>query len=166
MWGVPVPIDPSTARIEARAPNKKEWTTAVTIDAEHSHVVARGAGARGRAPREPARVAREEPKPRFQWTAQRVVAVSSVAVGVIGMGVAGGLALAAKGEENQAEGETPLARQTADSTNAVREGNVATGIALVGGFAAVAGIVLWLTAPSARARVTLVGPSLVLGGSF
>jgi hypothetical protein len=38
-WGSAIPVDPSTSRIEARAPHKKAWTAMVTVDADHPHVV-------------------------------------------------------------------------------------------------------------------------------
>ena len=108
-----------------------------------------------------------EPKPPFRWTAPRVAAVSSTAVGVIGLGIAAGLALAAKAEHNHALGETAMpTQQTIDSTSAYREGNVASGFAIAGGALAAAGIVLWLAAPKAKVRITLSGAALVLGGSF
>jgi hypothetical protein len=38
VWGSPIPVDPSTSRLEARAPNKKTWSTTFTVSAEHPHV--------------------------------------------------------------------------------------------------------------------------------
>jgi hypothetical protein len=38
-WGSAVPIDPSTSRIEVRAPGKITWSTTATVDADHPHVV-------------------------------------------------------------------------------------------------------------------------------
>jgi hypothetical protein len=63
---------------------------------------------------------------------------------VVGVAIGGGLAFAAKSKFNAAETETGSARSS-DSSGAVSEANVATGV-FVAGLAAVGlGTVLWLT---------------------
>jgi hypothetical protein len=68
--------------------------------------------------------------------------------GVVGMGVGTGIALDAKSKDNRAANETGTAQKN-DSVSAVNEGNVATVVLVVGAAMAAAGVVLWLTAPSA-----------------
>ena len=176
-WGIAVPVDPSTLRLEVRAQNKKAWTATVTVDAEHRHVVVTVPPLEDLPasvtppPFEDLHVPRPLPSgapedsTRFQWTAPRLIGAASVGVGVVGMGIAAGLALAAKAEFDRSKTETGQA-QIDDSASAIGKGNVATGIAIGGAVVTVAGIVLWLAAPRARARLTTRGPGLVLGGSF
>ena len=164
MWGVPVPVDPATSRIEVRAPKRKPWVASAIVDAEHPHVVL-AVPELETLPEPLPEPAREPRKSASTWTPPRVSAIASMAVGISALSVAGALAITAKVKENQAQGEgEPSA--TNDSTLAVHEGNVATGLAVAGGVVTVAGIVLWLAAPSLRTRITFGGPAASLVGSF
>jgi hypothetical protein len=75
------------------------------------------------------------------------------------------LALAARSKQTLAEGEDGAAR-VEDSMSAVHEGNVATGFVIAGAAVTLAGIVLWITAPSAAPHHTAQGEPLILGGRF
>ena len=86
-------------------------------------------------------------------------------VGVVGLGVGGGLALQAKGRFDGASNESGTPRNT-DSAHAVRDGNIATGMVITGGVLAAAGLVLWLTAPSASPQVGTNGTGVFVRGSF
>jgi hypothetical protein len=96
---------------------------------------------------------------------QRTLGLAIAGAGLVGLGVGAGLGLAAKSSDNRAEGETGEARYR-DSGSAVSLGNLATVVFVVGGVAAAAGIVVWLTAPSAKAAVGTNGRAVFLGGSF
>jgi hypothetical protein len=96
---------------------------------------------------------------------QRVIGYVLIGVGVVGLGVGAGLGFVAKSSDNTAEAETGSARYT-DSGNAVSQGNVATGVFVAGAVAAAAGVVVWLTAPSAKVTVGTNGREVFLGGRF
>lgn len=85
--------------------------------------------------------------------------------GVVGMGVGVAVALDAKSKDNQALGESGPARQT-DSSSAVSQGNVATVLLGVGAALAVAGVIVWLTAPSEHVAMGTDGREVILRGSF
>ena len=165
-WGVPVPIDPSTVTIVARAPGKKGWETRATVDAEHRHVVV-AVPALEDAPAPVAIMAGsgEEAPRRFRWTAQRVGGVSSVVAGIGGFAVASGFAVAATGLESQARRESYPA-QFNDSTRANQEGNVATGFLVGGAVAVAAGVVLWVTDPKGRSWISFGDRAFGVGGRF
>jgi hypothetical protein len=163
-WGFPVPVDPPSVRVEVRAPKKKIWTALVAVDPTQPHIVVEVP------PLEDLRVAPPEAQPErspgpARLTARQVAAITFLGAGILGLGVAGGLALAAKGKENQAEGESG-ANQTNDSASAVHEGNVATGLVIGGAAFAATGILLWLIAPATHTRIAVRGPAVSLEGSF
>jgi hypothetical protein len=87
------------------------------------------------------------------------------AVGIAGVGVGGVLGLSAKSDDDKAAGETGSARHT-DSVSAVSAGNVATVVVAVSTAVAVAGVVLWLTAPRAATQVGTNGTEIVVRVRF
>ena len=87
----------------------------------------------------------------------RVLGLVIGVAGVLGMAASAGAAVDAKSRDNSAANEPGTLRQT-DSAGAVSEGNIATVILGVGGAMAVAGVVLWIAAPSGRAS----GPSAIV----
>jgi hypothetical protein len=96
---------------------------------------------------------------------QRVLGLVLGGVGLVGLGVGGGVALDAKSKDVTAAGEGGSARQT-DSQNAVSQGNAGTVVIVAGAVVAAAGIVLWVTAPSAKVAVGMDGRELLLRGTF
>jgi hypothetical protein len=100
----------------------------------------------------------------------RTVGLVMAGVGVVGAGVGIAVALDAKSKYNRATGE-PEPAQWNDSGSAVSEGNVASVVLGVGAAIAVAGVVVWLTAPSGTesTRSLAVGTNgrqVILQGSF
>jgi len=87
-------------------------------------------------------------------TTVRLLALMTGGLGVVGMGVSAGVAVDAKSRDSHAANEPGTLRQT-DSISAVNEGNVATIVVGIGAAMAVAGLVLWIVAPSGKAS----GPS-------
>jgi hypothetical protein len=96
---------------------------------------------------------------------QKVLAVVAGAVGAAGLGVGGALGLMAKSQDNTAAGETGAAHHT-DSVSAVSKANLATGVFIGGGALVATGVVLWLTAPGAKAAVGVNGSGITFAGSF
>jgi hypothetical protein len=81
------------------------------------------------------------------------------------MGVAGALAILAKSQFNKAETEMGSKRVN-DSAGAGTMADAASVALVAGAIAAGAGVVLWLTAPSAPVAVGTNGTGLLLSGSF
>jgi len=99
--------------------------------------------------------------------AVRILGLLIGGAGVLGMGAGTGLAIDAKSKDNTAANEPGALRQT-DSASAVGEGNVATVLLGVGAAMAVAGVVLWVVAPSTKsdrpaAPVSVRTPGLAIG---
>lgn len=86
-------------------------------------------------------------------------------VGIVGLGVATGIALDAKSKDSAAANEPGMARQV-DSHNAAQEGNLATIVFGIGAAAVATGAVLWILSPSASTSVGTNGRDILLRGSF
>jgi hypothetical protein len=114
-------------------------------------------------PRQPE--AHQAPNARSYWTGRRVVGVSVAGAGLAGMGVGGVLGLLAKSQYDKAAGETGGPRHN-DSVSAVSAGNVASVVFGVGAGVAAAGLVLWVTAPSASTTVGTSGAELFVRRTF
>jgi hypothetical protein len=99
------------------------------------------------------------------WTGQRTLGAILTGVGLVGVGVSGVLGLMAKSQFTTAEGETGSQRYN-DSGSAVGTGNVATAIVVTGSVLTAAGLIVWLTGPSAKAAVGVNGTGLVIRGRF
>lgn len=99
------------------------------------------------------------------WSGRKWLGVGLFGAGAVAAGVGGVLGLMAKSQFNTASGESGQARVN-DSASAVSSGNVATIVVVAGGVVAAAGVVVWLTAPSASTQVGTNGRDLVVQGTF
>jgi hypothetical protein len=86
-------------------------------------------------------------------------------VGVVGLGAGGALALVAKVKDNNAAAE-PFPAKHDDSLDAAHLADVATGVVVAGAAVAVAGAILWITAPRATVAVGTSGHQVILRGTF
>jgi hypothetical protein len=98
--------------------------------------------------------------PTRQW-----LAIAAGGLGAVGVGVGGGLALAAKSRFDAAENESG-GQQYNDSARAVSMGDAATVVMSVGAVLILGGLVLWLTAPSGTTAVRPGVSQTFLTGSF
>jgi hypothetical protein len=96
---------------------------------------------------------------------RRWAALAMVGTGVVGAGVGGILGLVAKSQFDTARQEPGVQRHD-DSVTAVNTGNAATVVACAGGLLAVAGGVLWLTAPGPRAQLGANAGQVFVKGTF
>jgi len=165
-WGVAVPVDPGDHTVEATAAHFKPWSTKLSVskDAATTTVAVpalEAAPADAPAPEAPSpaspTTALPPPASGDAWSTQRTLAVIVGAVGVAGLGVAAGFAVGAKsaynGSLSECQPNTPdecTAAGVSQRNNALSLGNIATGFVVGGAVAAAAGVVLWITAPSAR----------------
>jgi len=159
-WGVALPIDPGSYRITASAPGKTPWSSTLTVppDAGTQTVAIPTLTALAAAPATAA-PPKEEPSPppsegETSWSTQHWVGLGIGAVGVVGIGVAGALAVVAVGKNGDAdelcgEGSATCATQEGvDASSAGRGmGNAATGALIAGGVLTTIGLVVFLSAP-------------------
>jgi hypothetical protein len=99
-------------------------------------------------------------------SAQRAMGLVVGGVGIVGLAVGGGIALDAKSKDNTAGAEPRTLAAQMTSQDAQSEGNKGTVVFVTGAVVAAAGVVLWLTAPSARVAVGTDGSEVLLKGVF
>jgi serine/threonine-protein kinase len=187
-WGTAIPVDPGAHSITAEASGRDTWSTTaqvaeagktLTVDVPELKATAAASAkppvgsstapiVEASAPATPVATDAAGGAPPY-WTGRRIVGVAMAGVGLAALGVGGILGLTAKSQYNTAAGETGAPRHT-DSQSAYDAGNVATIVVGVGGAVAAAGLVLWLTAPSAAPsaspQVGTDGRQVLVRGSF
>jgi hypothetical protein len=165
-WGVSLPVDPGQHVIAAEAPGKKRWEQQVKAEESGTHEVVVppldndvakpppiiGPGEAGPGERGP----HAEGAP---GTGQRAAAVAASAVGVVGVTVGVVFGVMAKSQwddtlSNCHGGDTTKCDATGiELGGSAKRSAVISTIALgAGGAGLAAGIILWLTAPSASTR--------------
>ena len=166
MLGTPMPLDPGTITVHARAKGKKEWRTTVNLgpDAAMLQVAippweeapvdaaAPVASAGSSSPVLPASFDGDQ-SPAKRGSTQRTVGLVVGGVGVVALATGGILALSARSKWNDVKGRCPdnQCETQADVTQAsdARSGaNVATIVMGAGAACIVGGAALWLLAPS------------------
>jgi serine/threonine-protein kinase len=169
LWGTAIAVDPGSHVIEATAPGKKGWQTTAKIEGDKASVVV------SIPPLEDAPVqAQTAPKPEGERTSveltsdgsgRRTLGIVVAGVGVVGLGIATGFALAARANNEDSFAHCDaVAKNTClpeglDLRNDARtQGNVATISTTVGLVALAAGAVLYFTAPS-REKAAVVVPT-------
>ena len=191
-WGTAIPVDTGPHVVDASAPGHRPWSVTVAFeqdgtqatatvpvleelppDAQAAPAVASAgtvappmtAGAASAGP-----AAETEPSP-HAGNGQRVAGGVVAGVGVVGIGVAIGLALAAKSKYNdsvsQCEPDNPnLCTQTGVSQrdDARSEGTVASVVMGVGAAAVVVGGIVFFTAPHAKSSSAALVVMPTLGG--
>jgi serine/threonine-protein kinase len=191
VWGVSVPVDPGPQKIEARAPNREPWT--------HTESVARGgqlsvtvpplAVSANPQPLAAAPTAAEAPAPATAaaraapaqpqgstGSTQRVIALVTGAVGVVGLGVGSYFGVKAASKNSDADRLCPNRNCTTEGAFALHESaqDAATfsNVFVIGGAALLAtGIVLYFTAPKNEAPTVALrglpgGAELGVSGQF
>jgi len=185
-WGVPVPVDPGSHAIAARAPGHVAWSGTITVTGEGkkaetmvpvlaAEVVAAPASSSATAPIE-TKAAGANGLFSGPGGTQRVLAVTSAGAGVVALGVGAifGLEMLSK-KQSDAGGGTCTGGASCGtlSQQAVSAGNVATVCFIAGAVLAGTGAALWFTAPSSTstgaALQPIAGPhtgGIALGGRF
>lgn len=194
-WGSPIPSDAGPHEIQVLAPGKKSWSQTVVVDSTGGTArvtVPRLESISAETPPPaawspsppPAAASPPSPPPVSQPPqppvlssapltqspgegpgAQRIAGWVVGGVGIVGAGAGGLLGLLAKSQFDHAETEPALQRQT-DSAHAVTLGNIATIVTIAGAATAVAGVIVWLTAPHSTVQVGIGGQEAFLGGHF
>jgi len=181
IWGTPIPVDPGRHTVRVTAPRMKPWETVVATAGEAATatvtVPALEPDPNAPAPEPtppPAHAVTIPPAPpqppppseaeRPTGHGQRTIALVVGGVGVVALGVGayfGATALSKKSSEDAANGCPNGSSGGCTSTgvtlsqDAYHDGNIATIALGIGAAAVVGGAVLWLTAPSAPASVSI-----------
>jgi hypothetical protein len=182
-WDIPIPVDPGTYALTAKATGRAPWSSEVKVTAvgatvtvevpplPREHDEAPEATATGPASAAPA-VERAHPAHVDAATTggtggsgARVLGVGLTSLGAVALGTGGVLGLWAKGRFDRAEGETGTAQRT-DSAGATSAGNVATAVVIAGAVTAAAGLVVWIAVPGHRATVGTDAREVFLRGTF
>ena len=168
-WGRALPVDPGEHVIEASEPAKRPWSTRLMVRGEgQTSAVVVPLLEEGPAPGPLSAV-----HPADGATAgrdrQRVAAVLVGGTGIVGLGTAVALGIAAKSRFDQASagcnGDHCTAQGVAIRADAVERANVATVVFGVSAAALVGGGVLWFTAPGAtRSGASALQFAPALGG--
>ena len=172
-WGLEIPVDPGSHSISASAPKKKPWSTSVDAVVSGKVNVPIPALEDAPEPPQPPTSATVTPTASISVTAvptapppspspvQKIVGWTTVAVGVVGLGIGAGFAFHAKSQYNDSLGpgnaNCPVDPNKCNATgvslrnDAISSGNAASVLLGVGAAAVVGGVLLVLTAPSAAA---------------
>jgi hypothetical protein len=172
IWGTAVPVDPGKHVVSASAPGKETWETTITADQPGKTLtlevppLAEKKGPAATPPPSPiapatppAQPAPDAAPPR-PW--QRPLGITSLAVGAVGLGVGtafGFMAKSAFDGSNTSGACDAKTNRCSDAgldqrADAVKKGNIGTGLFIAGAVLAAGGIVLWATAPSAKAATS------------
>lgn len=166
-WGTPIPIDPGSHTFDAKAPGRTLWHDVVEIRGEGATIdvtipALAVAATPAPAPVTPVAAAKpvspptSEPRAsRDEGISQTTWAITAGAVGVVAAGVGLGFGVSANSKWDDVASKCPNNRCT--STDAKEKGDsagkaadISTVLVSVGAVGIVAGVVLWLTAPSSR----------------
>jgi hypothetical protein len=163
-WGLAIPTDPSVHTYTAKAPGYDDWT--ITLNLNVDPAAESPTRANVTVPllkKRPATAVHAESEPMKApgvfWTPVRVLALSTGALGVVGLGVGGAFALSAKSTYKDSlvfcpTNQNLCTQQGLDARNSARsKGNIATGTMILGGGLAALGAVLWIVAPTANGNM-------------
>jgi serine/threonine-protein kinase len=143
LWGQAIPVDPGPHEIEASAPHKKPWRTTIEVTPNAVEVAVPDLEDE---PLSPSPLPRKEGS---RFGAQRTASVSAAALGVIALGVGAGFALSARGTWADAKSHCQSNGCDPDGVrlgqDAGKSADVATALAIGGGVALAAAVVLWIT---------------------
>jgi hypothetical protein len=167
---VPRLVNPGTHAVAARSTAGGLAQTTVDLkEGESRDVELQIRFAGGSAPPAPhqaiAEEAPAEAAPARPGQTQRIAALVTGGVGVVGLGVGVICGLVAKSKDDSAAQE-PFPARHDDSLAAAHLSDAGTVVFVVGAAAVATGVVLWFTAPSDAVTVGLTGDRLLLQGRF
>jgi hypothetical protein len=147
LWGAGVPVDPGEHQVTASAPHKKPWLAKIEVTRAPDTLEVRVPDLED----EPAPAPSSPPKEREKTHlgAQRASAIGAGALGVVALGIGAGFALSARG--TWADAKTHCQSNGCDpdgirlGQDAGKAADVATALAIGGGVALCAAVVLWIT---------------------
>ncbi len=161
LWGVAIPVDPGDHVVEATMPGRAPWSTKVSVNKPGPFTASvPKLESQSDPPSKGVATGPTETQPPYVplWTTGRIVAVSAVGLGLVGLGVGAAFGVDTLSKTGAAKdhcfGGTPL-RCDAEgrALHAAAKGTaLGADIALIGGGVLLAGgVVLWFVAPGAKA---------------
>jgi hypothetical protein len=182
MWGQGVPVDPGGHSVEASAPGRMTWKTAVEVRDEGKTVTLTvpvlekaaatvlPSAAPVPTPDKSAAAGPVAPSAALDkpFLSRKGVGAVIGGVGLVGLGIAGVFAMQSKSKLNDAKaycnGNTCWDQRGVDMHGeAVSAADMATVFSIVGGVAFVSGLVVYLTAPPSSAPARNERPRIVAG---
>jgi len=181
--GVAVPLDPGAHQLEASAPGKKKWSSTIEVPPAkqlHVFIPALEDEPPPQVPPPPRSAGILDPKvdeapPSDSSKTRRVVGISLVGLGVVGLGTGTFFGLKANSSWSDAKDQCHGGNQcnqdgVSFASDAKSAGNISTVAFIVGAVALVTGAVLLITAPSKRSSAVQAGQArsreLPVHGSF
>jgi tetratricopeptide (TPR) repeat protein len=160
-WGLSLPSDAGDHEVTANAPGRVPFKTKVRVVGEG---VTTTVSVPVLAP-EPSAAPGPSTSTNHGLGTQRTVALVAGGVGVIGFGLGAAFGLVSKSKHDQAARECdgaacPDESALAAANAAQSYGNLSTAMMIVGGVGLAKGVMLWLTAPNAKAPPAQVGLGL------
>jgi len=176
-WGLALPVDPGTHRIEVSAPGSKPWSERVEVAAGPSEraVTVPALGAADASPpvttpaiaAMPATVPTPQADNATPGGTQKTIGLIVGGVGVVGLGVGAALGLGAKSKFDESKPHCDSAGCDPEGLSiredAVSKGNVATIVSGIGLVGLVGGAVLYFTAPSKPKPASSAGVMVHVG---
>ena len=172
LWGAAIAVDPGVHAISVSAPNKKDWTTSVTMGLAGSPssvtvpLLEDALVASAPVNPAPAPAYTLPPEPRNAGQTQRLLGISLASVGVLGIGIGTVTGLLAKSKLDASNsGHCEKATNYCDAqglgmrNTALTEATISTFTVGLGLAALVGGAALYFTAPKRDATVVSLLPS-------
>jgi len=183
VWGVPLPVDPGSHRIEVSAPGYLTWSSEVKVedrgssaevhvpalakDANAVAVSAPAGGASSPASSSSSALAPAQAAPEEGMSKLRIVGIVLGAAGIVGIAVGaamGGVAMGTKNDvkdlQRECMGEACASKIDDGIDDAKKQANASTGMWIAGGALLAGGLVTFLIAPKHDVRKTDVALSL------
>jgi hypothetical protein len=167
VWGSALPIDPSTVKIEARAPGRVAFRVTVTVDGDHNHVVVPVPPlAAVVPPAAPAATPQPSDPPRRSFQRPLAIGVAGAGVISVGLGIAFGVVAISKNNEANSvaardcpdSSRCPKGSSAIGLTNDARNaGGIADATFATGGGLLAVAAILYFTAPKGGGAV---GPAV------
>jgi hypothetical protein len=170
-WGTAIPLDPGSHVIAVSAPHKQPWSQAITVLPNGMSQTVMVGELQAEVPARPLSspataqpVGTEAAQRTAEWTppanepknTQRWVGLATGGVGVVALGIGTAFALKSKSDDDKAAKRCPQdlcdAQGMSNNDDALAAKKAATVSFVIGGVAVVAGLVVFLTAPSASPR--------------
>jgi hypothetical protein len=171
-WGIAVPVDPGTHTIVARAPGRQDWSQTIRVESQKDSIDISvpeldAAPASAGSPSETSGSSEPNEKgPSVRWSSQYTLAIVTGAVGVLGVGLGTYFSFAAKSAYDSSNSGVPPhcvdnrcdPTGLHDRSDAFDKAALSTAMFVASAATLAGGALLYFTAPSLHAKVT-VAPS-------
>ena len=166
-WNTPIPVDPGEVALEATAPGRKTWRTAIAIQARASSQVQVPSleveAVKAALPESPMGAMGAPDRAPSSFGTQRTVAVVAGAAGVVALGIGSVFGIVSMSKKGDADTHCDPNNACDDEGLGLRRDAISSGTLssigfVAGGVLAATGVVLWVTAPSRPAQAGAASP--------